>query len=268
MIARRSRIIRRLCEAISSLLSRKSEKGDDANVCWQGTDLEQELGDLLKVGLLEAGLDEGGAGGERERGLRDVLVRIGEDALAEFRALYPSVDLRLETLDKDVDIAAEATSLAIRRGHGEWPGYASARLTPERITAVASPAFLGSHGPVRDLRHVLSWPLIHLDEPHRYRPSWREFFEYFGISFHDRGDGLRLNDYALVLQAAMAGEGVAIGWEHICERPIAQGLLASVGTWTYSSDAAFYLVWSEGIPLTPQAELVRQWILGQKMRAP
>ena len=88
--------------------------------------------------------------------------------LAEFRALYPSVDLRLETLDKDVDIAAEATSLAIRRGHGEWPGYASARLTPERITAVASPAFLSSHGPVRDLRHLLSWPLIHLDEPHRF----------------------------------------------------------------------------------------------------
>mgnify|MGYP003346850704 CR=1 FL=1 len=188
--------------------------------------------------------------------------------LAEFRALYPSVDLRLETLDKDVDIAAEATSLAIRRGHGEWPGYASARLTPERITAVASPAFLGAHGPARDLRHLLSWPLIHLDEPHRYRPSWREFFEYFGIAFHDRGDGLRLNDYALVLQAAMAGEGVAIGWEHICERPIAQGLLASVGTWTYSSDAAFYLVWSDGIPLTQEAELVRQWILGQKMRAP
>lgn len=59
--------------------------------------------------------------------------------LAAFRQQHPDVELRLETLDKDVDIAAEATSLAIRRGNGEWPGYASALLTREHLIAVASP---------------------------------------------------------------------------------------------------------------------------------
>ncbi len=184
--------------------------------------------------------------------------------LAEFRALHPAVDLRLETLDKDVEIAAEATSLAIRRGDGTWSGYQSALLTPERITAVASPSFLQRHGPIRDLKTLATLPLIYLDEPHRYRPSWREFFEHFGVPFRDRGDGLRLNDYALVLQAAMAGEGIAIGWQHICERPIAQGVLSSLGNWTYTSSAGFYLVWSSATALTPATALVRDWILGHR----
>jgi hypothetical protein len=183
--------------------------------------------------------------------------------LAEFRVLYPQVDLRVETLDKDVDIAAEATSLAVRRGEGDWPGYRSALITPERISAVASPALCARVSSHPDIRALLGLPLIHLDEPHRYRPSWADYFAHFGVPFRDRGDGLRLNDYALVLQAAMAGEGVAIGWQHICERPMAQGLLMPVGPWEWSSGAGFHLVWSDATPLTPAAALVRDWILAQ-----
>lgn len=60
--------------------------------------------------------------------------------LVGFRMRHPRVDLRLETLDKDLEIASEATSLAVRRGTGRWPGYASALIAHERLVAVASPA--------------------------------------------------------------------------------------------------------------------------------
>lgn len=53
--------------------------------------------------------------------------------------------------------------------------------------------------------------LITLEEPHRYRPEWKDFFAAFGERYTDDGTGLRLNDYALVLQAALAGEGVVFG---------------------------------------------------------
>jgi len=181
--------------------------------------------------------------------------------IAEFRTRHPQVDLRLETCDKDVDIAAEATTLAVRRGTGEWPGYHSALITPERITAVASPKLLAVQPRVSDIRALLSWPMIHLDEPHRYRPGWTEYFNHFGVKFRDNGDGLRLNDYALVLQAAMAGEGVAIGWQHICERPIEQGLLDRAGPSSWETGQGFYLVWSATTPLAANAQLVRDWII-------
>ena len=181
--------------------------------------------------------------------------------LAEFRALHPHVDLRLETCDKDVDIAAESTTLAVRRGTGQWPGYRAALITPECLIAVASPRLLAAHPPPTDVSGLRGYPLIHLDEPHRHRPTWTDYFRHFGVRYKDAGDGLRLNDYALVLQAAMAGEGLAIGWRHICERPIRQGLLAPAGPWAWTTGEGFHLVWSASSPLSANAGLVRDWIL-------
>jgi DNA-binding transcriptional LysR family regulator len=58
--------------------------------------------------------------------------------LAEFRTVHPGIDLRLETVDKDIDLASEATTLAVRRGTGSWPGYRSSLIAPERLRARAS----------------------------------------------------------------------------------------------------------------------------------
>lgn len=183
--------------------------------------------------------------------------------LAEFRSRYPRVDLRLETLDKDHEIAAEATSLAVRRGDGNWSGYESALIAPERLLAVASPGFIARHGVPHSPRRLAAMPLIHLEEPHRYRPGWPEFFGTLGVDYRDQGEGLRLNDYALVLQAAMAGEGVALGWAHVCERPIQQGLLSPVGPWHWETGQGFHLVWASGVEMSAHARLARDWILGR-----
>jgi DNA-binding transcriptional LysR family regulator len=182
--------------------------------------------------------------------------------LAEFRAAHPAIDLRLETVDKDIDLASEATTLALRRGMGGWPDYGSALLAPERIVPVASPGFWARYATVTAPVDLLALPLIHLDEPHRFRPGWAELFARHSVGFRDVGDGLRLNDYALVVQAAMAGEGVALGWMHIVERSIAQGLLVPCPEIVLETGAAFHLIWSAKVPLSADAERTRTWITG------
>lgn len=181
--------------------------------------------------------------------------------LADLHRDLPDTELRLETVDRDIDIARETDTLAVRRGDGIWPGYEAAVIAPEVLWAVAAPNMLTHLCGPTDPVHLCDLPLIHLDEPHRYRPGWADFFAALGHSWHDRGEGLRLNDYALVIQAAQAGEGVALGWEHIVSRPLAQGLLRRVGPWRWRTGSSFYLVWSSAAKLSSKAMATRDWIL-------
>ena len=103
--------------------------------------------------------------------------------------------------------------------------------------------------------------LIHLEEPYRPRPSWKDWFAAMNHAYRDSGGGLRLNDYALVIQAAMAGEGIAMGWRHVTERPLEQNLLTQIGPWQWRTPSGFYLIWSRNATLTPEAEVVRDWII-------
>ena len=114
---------------------------------------------------------------------------------------------------------------------------------------------------LKSVPNLLQEKLIHLEEPIRERPSWAQWFVSFGVEGREPSRGLRLNDYALVLQAAIAGEGFAFGWKHLTEPLIQQGLLAARREWTWETDAGFYLVWSKRKPLTEHAQRVRDWIL-------
>lgn len=180
--------------------------------------------------------------------------------LARFHADHPDIDLRLQTSEREPDIDAEGISLAVRRGHGEWPGCAAHRIAAEVISPIASPGVMAAAAPLRDVTQLPDQPLIHLEEPVRERPSWADFFARWGVPYAEPKTGLRLNDYALVLQAAIAGEGFAFGWHHVTEHLIAQGLLVARTEWAWETGLGFYLVWSDSTPLGPQAGKVRDWL--------
>jgi DNA-binding transcriptional LysR family regulator len=180
--------------------------------------------------------------------------------LQDFHEKHPNIDLRVQTTDKDLDLAQEGISLGVWRGDGTWNGYTSTLLAKERLMAVAGPTWVQNHPKIETLDDLKSAQLINLEEPYRDRPTWAGFFKNYGIKYKDVGQGLRLNDYALVLQAVMAGEGISLGWEHVTTRIIASGLLTQIGPWKWESGKAFYLVWSDRTELSEDASTVKAWI--------
>ncbi|KIC10886.1 transcriptional regulator [Leisingera sp. ANG-M1] len=181
--------------------------------------------------------------------------------LTRLHEAHPGIDLRLQSSDREPDINTEGISLAVRRGDGNWPDCHSALIAPEVIYPVASPRVMASAVNLATVPNLLHERLIHLEEPIRERPSWKQWFAHFGVTGGPPAAGMRLNDYALVLQAAIAGEGFAFGWQHVTEPLIKQGLLAARKEWSWTTGAGFYLVWSKSQDLVPNAELVRQWLL-------
>lgn len=181
--------------------------------------------------------------------------------LAQFHAAHPGIDLRLQTSDREPDIDAEGISLAIRRGNGNWPGCDSHLIAAEVICPIAAPRVMQSSINLRTVANLLERPLIHLEEPVRQRPTWADWFAHWNVPYAEPRAGLRLNDYALVLQAAIAGEGFAFGWQHVTRQLIAQGLLAARPEWAWRTGAGFYLVWSTQNPLGRQGTATRDWII-------
>lgn len=181
--------------------------------------------------------------------------------LGSLREAHPGIDLRLQVVDRDSDLEDENVSLGIRRGRGNWDGYQSTCIAREELFAVASPAYLGRHPVVSSSDELAGQTLIHLEEPYRPRPTWQNWFEAMGTHYEDRGEGLRLNDYALVLQAAIAGEGIAMGWFHVVESLFDAGLLQPAYRHSWVTGEEFHLIWSERSQLSGPALQVRDWII-------
>lgn len=179
----------------------------------------------------------------------------------ELHDRHPDIELRVQNSDRELDLDIEAISLGIRLGQGEWSGYESFKLADEIIYPVASPIVMASTPNLRSIPSLINQRLIHLEEPIRVRPTWRDWFAHHTISQIEITGGLRLNDYALVLQAAISGEGFAIGWDHIVSNMLEKGVLSARKDWAWQTGRGVYLVWSKAKPLSDNAVKVRDWMM-------
>ncbi len=181
--------------------------------------------------------------------------------LQQFREDLPGVDLRIQTADRDLDIVAEGIPLGIRGGDPQdWPSYEALPLAPEEIFPVAGAAYAARFGLPRTVADLASHRLIHLEEPFREAANWDDWFRSAGLSVAVAGTGLRINDYALVIQAAMEGQGIAIGWRHLVERLLASGLLVRVTDHVMTTGKGFHVVWPKEGGLSDNARRVRDWL--------
>lgn len=137
--------------------------------------------------------------------------------IPEIIAAIPQLRLWVQTVDRDVDLYAEGVDLNIVFGSGDYPNYDHQVLWPEKIVAVCSPDFLRQHGPFDTLQAMRQAPLIHYEERVRPRMRWHEWFAAHGLDAAMQEGEVRFTDYALVLEAAMAGKGLALGWHPIID---------------------------------------------------
>lgn len=184
--------------------------------------------------------------------------------LQQFRDELPGIDLRIQTADRDLDIIAEDIPLGVRGGEPrEWPDYHSLPLADEEIFPVAGASYVARFGLPETVEDLPSHRLIHLEEPFRDAASWDEWFQSAGVKIADAGRGLRINDYALVIQAVMEGQGIALGWGHLAERLLASGLLVRATGHTMTTGKGFHIIWSRNRELSDNARKVRDWLAAQ-----
>jgi len=182
--------------------------------------------------------------------------------LARFRADLPGIDLRIQTSDRDLDLVAESLPLAIRVGPaGSWPGCEDAVLAEEEITPIVAPAYVEQNGSPASGAELAEHRLIHLEEPFRPTADWADWFADQGVPPPSGDKGLLINDYVLVVQAVLGGQGIALGWRHLTDPMVETGLLERVSDHVLRTGLAFRVVWPAGRDIGENARRVRDWLL-------
>jgi LysR family glycine cleavage system transcriptional activator len=192
--------------------------------------------------------------------------------LARFYAERPGIDLRIAGSLDQVDTRLVETmvrehfraghvDVAIRFGGGTYPGCRVDRLFRVAAVPLCSPALLSDRHPLHSPSDLAFHTLLHDDTPWEGRPDWAAWLAAAGVSELSANRGPHFNSVQLALQAAMAGQGVALGIEALAADDITDGRLVVPFAIRLPLDSAYHLVTLEEEADLPQVAAFRDWIL-------
>ena len=183
--------------------------------------------------------------------------------IERFQAAWPETDLRLDTSLKPVDFVAQRIDVGVRYGRGLWPGLAAEKLMDEEVYPVCAPALLATatlQAP-GDLRGQV---LIHdqsVDTSTGFA-SWQAWLRHAGVQGVPTDRGLRINNSAAVLQAAIDGQGVALARSVMAHDDLAAGRLVRLFPQVrLESTLAYYVVYRPECIAQPKVAAFRDWLL-------
>lgn len=151
--------------------------------------------------------------------------------------------------------------LRVRYGDGSFTDETATLLFGDRIVAVAAPSFLARHK-VKGVQDLSGLPLLSVEGVDWTWTTWADFLKAAGAP-HRKLNVRRFNSYVIALQAAQAGQGVALGWMSLVKPLIAEKLLVKASPADIAAPQSFYLTWPARQPLRPEAEILRDWLLAQ-----
>jgi LysR family transcriptional regulator, glycine cleavage system transcriptional activator len=185
--------------------------------------------------------------------------------IERFHDASPDTDLRLDTSLKLIDFATQGIDIGVRYGAGDWPGLVATKLMDEEIYPVCAPTLL-ARGKWKTPAELTRATLIHdqsVDAQAGFA-TWDAWFEAAGIAGATGKRGLRINNSAAVLQAAIDGNGVALARSVMARDDLAAGrlvrLFPGIG---FESALAYYVVYREERGAWPPLLAFREWLLNE-----
>mgnify|MGYP003700689721 FL=1 len=182
--------------------------------------------------------------------------------LSRFRDRYPDIDVMVSANDRLIDFADGTYEMGIRYGLGDYPGLRCDLLLPDEVFPVCSPKLTEGPHPLRsptDLRHHT---LLH-DEVSRHdeSPDWRNWLKAAGIDDIDAQRGPGFSDSSMVIEAAAAGQGVALGHRWLAAADLESGRIVMPFGPVLPSKFAYYLVSPLAVADHRRLSLFRDWLL-------
>ncbi len=174
-----------------------------------------------------------------------------------FHESEPGVSINLTTRIAPFDFEAGDLDAAIHHGEGFWPGARLERLMEDEVLVVASPALLQGtplHSPADLHNHVL----LQLESR---LTGWGDLLRKLGLPTRDARLGPRFEHHLMVIQAAIAGLGIALLPAFLVVPELEAGtLIQPLPELRMRTGRAYWLAYPQRSVGLPALEAFRTWL--------
>jgi DNA-binding transcriptional LysR family regulator len=171
---------------------------------------------------------------------------------------FPSVDLRFQLISGSLRGPVENVDLAMRFSNQDDPAPNGTLVMKEVMVPICSPAY-------RQLdtgrkAQAQSNTIINLaDTP----ADWATQHPGFLTGRAGPSKMLSFSDYAIVVQAALLGQGIALGWLTVASHWLLTGALVPASETLTTTGRLCKLLSPPNRPIRPVVAEIRDWIVGQ-----
>ena len=177
--------------------------------------------------------------------------------LNTFNLLHPDIDVRIKAVDQPENSLTEDVDLAIYYGRGRWRGIHAEQLHTEYLIPVCSPLLLSGKKPLNEIADLAQHTLLHDTS----RRDWKRWFKHVDVRGGNVNHGPIFSHSAMVLQAAIHGQGVALAHSVLAKPDIDSGRLVCPFKEVLVSKNSYYIVCREQQLEIGKITAFREWAL-------
>ena len=183
--------------------------------------------------------------------------------LDRFQEANPDVDVWVSADMDVVDFAIEDVDLAIRYGLGKYEGLVVEHLMAEKIVPVCSPRLMTGDYPIKSPADLVHHTLLHDlgTEKDPSCPTWPMWLKAAGVCHKEGERGLKFNQSSLVIEAAVAGKGVALAKAALALADLEAARLVIPFDLTTPTDFAYHIVHPPSKNASPSVKAFKAWLL-------
>ena len=190
--------------------------------------------------------------------------------LARFTASRADVDVRISASNALVNLERDGVDVAVRYHTAQGAGAQATLLFGEVVLPVCSPALLRDRKrPLKtpaDLRHHC---LLHLEtDAAQQLLEWTPLLRALNIEQLKPAGALHFSMYDQMIQAAVNGQGVALGRLPLLNNLLAKRQLVAPFKKTLVSPRSYYLIQSAASQRKPEVNEFTQWLLAEAQSQP
>lgn len=181
--------------------------------------------------------------------------------MLDFWTRYPNITVNHLISEQSRDFRNAEVDLFVRPATGAWPNENVEPLFEDLIYPVCGADFALEHQGV-SASELSRLPLLHMDWTNPDWPLWQDFLQAVSVPCEGLR-GKRFGKYALLLTAAEANQGVALGWDSLVSHQIGAGKLARFTDLSMRDPVGFCLAWNSKKGLSNAAATLKAWVREQ-----